>query len=110
MATTLKSSTRDFVVACSAMASDMLRVPASQVWVDYDRDADVLYMSFRKPQGATRTIELYEDTLVRKDGRRIVGLTLMNASTRHRTSPAAARHRTKNGKRKNASSPAEARN
>jgi uncharacterized protein YuzE len=82
MASTVTSSTRDFIAACSAMASDMLRLPARHVWVDYDREADVLYMSFRKPQGATKTIELDEDTLVRKDGRTIVGLTIMNASTR----------------------------
>ena len=62
------------------MASDMLRLLARHVWVDYDREADVLYMSFRKPQGATKTIELDEDTLVRKDGQTIVGLTIMNAS------------------------------
>jgi uncharacterized protein YuzE len=62
------------------MAADMLRLPAQHVWVDYDREADVLYMSFRKPQGATKTIELDEDTLVRKDGRTIVGLTILNAS------------------------------
>ena len=58
MATTVASSTRNFVATCSAMASDMLRLPAQHVWVDYDREADVLYMSFRKPQGATKTIEL----------------------------------------------------
>jgi uncharacterized protein YuzE len=66
------------------MASDMLRLPARQVWVDYDREADVLYMSFRKPQGATKTIELDKDTLLRKDGRTIVGLTILNASTKQR--------------------------
>ena len=83
MATTLATSrTRDFIATCSAMASDMLRLPAQHVWVDYDCEADVLYMSFRKPQGATKTIELDEDTLVRKDGRTIVGLTILNASTR----------------------------
>jgi uncharacterized protein YuzE len=49
-----------------------------------DREADVLYMSFRKPQGATKTIEPDEDTLVRKDGRTIVGLTILNASTKQR--------------------------
>ena len=82
MATTVASSTQNFVAKCAAMASDMLRLPAQHVWVDYDREADVLYMSFRKPQSATKTIEVDDDILVRKDGRTIVGLTIMNASTR----------------------------
>jgi len=39
-------------------------------------------MSFRKPQRATETVELGDDILVRKDGREIVGLTVLNASSR----------------------------
>ena len=82
MATTLGSSTDDFVATCKAVAADMLRLPARHVWVDYDREADVLYMSFRKPQNAIKTIEVDDDILIRKNGRTIVGLTIMNASTR----------------------------
>jgi uncharacterized protein YuzE len=66
------------------MASDMLRLPAQHVWVDYDQEADVLYMSFRKPQNATKTIEVDDDILLRKDGRTIVGLTILNASARRK--------------------------
>jgi uncharacterized protein YuzE len=40
-----------------------------------------MYMSFRKPQRATETVEVDEDILVRKDGRKIVGVTIVNAST-----------------------------
>ncbi|HEX4124305.1 MAG TPA: DUF2283 domain-containing protein [Tepidisphaeraceae bacterium] len=47
-----------------------------------DQEADVLYMSFRKPQNATKTTEVDDDILIRKNGRTIVGLTIMNASTR----------------------------
>ena len=56
-----------------------------QVWIDYDEEADVLYMSFRKPQCATKTIEADEDVLIRKDGREIVGITVMNANARGRS-------------------------
>ena len=45
-------------------------------------EADVLYMSFRKPQRATTTIETDDDILIREDGNSIVGLTILNASTR----------------------------
>ena len=65
------------------MASDMLRLPAQHVWVDYDQEADVLYMSFRRPQNASKTIEMDDDILLHKNGRTVVGLTILNASARH---------------------------
>ena len=64
------------------MATKILRLPVQHVWVDYDKEADVPYMSFRKPQRATETIEMGDDTLLRKDGKDIVGLTILNASSR----------------------------
>lgn len=82
MATVAIKKTEDFVNNCVDMATDMLKLPAQHIWLDYDRDADVLYMSFRKPQRATTTIELDNDILLRKDGKTIVGLTIMNASSR----------------------------
>jgi len=72
----------DLVGRCLAMASDMLKLPTKHVSLDYDEEADVLYISFRKPQHATRTIEMDDDILMRKDGSTIVGLTILNASIR----------------------------
>jgi uncharacterized protein YuzE len=63
------------------MVHDVLQLPEQSVWLDYDREADVLYMSFRKPQRVTKTIEVSDDVLVRKDGRGVVGVTIMNASS-----------------------------
>ena len=74
--------TRDFAGRCVALAMEMLKLPAQHMWLDYDKEADVLYVSFRKPQRATETIELDDDILVRKDGKDIVGLTIMNASNK----------------------------
>jgi uncharacterized protein YuzE len=84
MVAKVASSTQDFVAKCTEMAADMLRLPAQHVWVDYDQEADVLYMSFRRPQKATKTIEMDNDILVRKDGRTIVGLTILNAKAKRR--------------------------
>ncbi len=67
---------------CMTMASGMLKLPTQHIWLDYDKEADVLYMSFRKPQRATKTIEMDNDILVRKDRNSIVGLTILNASMR----------------------------
>jgi uncharacterized protein YuzE len=82
MATIATKRSVDFVSNCVALATKMLRLSAQHVWLDYDKEADVLYMSFRKPQRATETIEFGDDILIRKDGRDIVGLTIMNASRR----------------------------
>jgi uncharacterized protein YuzE len=70
----------NFIGQCINVASDILRMSARQVWIDYDKEADVLYMSFRKPQRATETVELNDDMLLRKDDEQIVGLTILNAS------------------------------
>ena len=60
----------------------LLSLPASKVWIDYDEEADVLYLSFRRPQKATES-ELRDDgIIVRKRGKTIVGLTILDASTR----------------------------
>jgi uncharacterized protein YuzE len=82
MATITTKKTEDFIGKCMALACGMVKLATRQVWLDYDKEADVLYMSFRKPQRATKTIEADEDILIRKDGREIVGLTIMNASSR----------------------------
>jgi len=72
----------DFVSHCVALATEMVKLPVQHLWLDYDKEADVLYMSFRKPQRATETVELEDDILIRKDGKDIVGLTTLNASRR----------------------------
>jgi len=82
MATVTTKKTVDFVSNCVALATKIMRLPAKQVWLDYDKEADVLYMSFRRPQRATETIEMGDDVLIRRDGREIVGLTILNASSR----------------------------
>ena len=81
MATITMKRTENLISKCIEMASDMLKLPTRHVWLDYDEDADVLYMSFRRPQRATKTIEI-DDILLRKDGKEIVGLTILNLSKR----------------------------
>jgi len=82
MATVTTKKTTNFISNCVAVASDMLKLSTQHVWLDYDKEADVLYMSFRKPQRATTTIETDNDILIRKDGKNIVGLTILNASSK----------------------------
>ena len=82
MATVTAKETKDLITRCVAVATDAMKLPTDHVWLDYDKEADVLYMSFRRPQRATKTIEFDDDILIRKDGRKIVGLTILNASRR----------------------------
>jgi len=77
-----ENKTNDFVKHCLDMASEIINLPIERMWLDYDREADVLYLSFRKPQRAKKTIETDDDILIRKDGKEIVGLTILNASLR----------------------------
>lgn len=78
MATRLRRD--DLIKNCLTLASDLIKLPLGHMWIDYDRGADVLYLSFRKPQRATKTIETNDDILIRKDGNKIVGITILNAS------------------------------
>ena len=61
----------------------LLTFPTQRFWVDYDADADVLYISFQRPQQATDTETTDEGILVRYRGKDLVGITILDASTRH---------------------------
>ncbi|MCL4457541.1 MAG: DUF2283 domain-containing protein [Nitrospirae bacterium] len=80
MEATLKKS--NYIDKCIKMASDMVKLSFEHMWVDYDKEADVLYLSFRKPQRATKTVETDDGILIRKDGNKIVGITILDASCR----------------------------
>jgi uncharacterized protein YuzE len=58
-------------------------------WVDYDKEADVLYISLRHPQKATDTKATDEGILLRYRDRELVGVTVLDASTRTPKAPAA---------------------
>ena len=48
-----------------------------QVWVDYDQEFDVLYLSFRRPQQATDS-ELEDNFIYHYDGEKLVGVTIID--------------------------------
>lgn len=77
----------DMVQACLSLSADLIKLPIKNIWVDYDKEVDVLYLSFRKPQRCKETIETDDDVLIRTDGDEIVGITIMNASTRRYNKP-----------------------
>lgn len=58
----------------------LLEFPARKFHVDYDGEADVLYISFVRPQKATDTEVLDEGILLRYRDKKLVGITVLNAS------------------------------
>ena len=72
----------EMIQTCLGLSSDLVKLPIEHIWVDYDKEADVLYFSFRKPQRAKNTVETDDDVLIRTDGDQIVGVTILNASSR----------------------------
>ncbi len=54
--------------------------PQERFWVDYDRDADVLYISFRRPQDADESVMTDSGILWRYRRDELVGVTVLDAS------------------------------
>jgi len=49
------------------------------MWLDYDKGADVLYISFQKPQNANDS-EIQGDVILHFRNSKMVGVTILNAS------------------------------
>ena len=45
------------------------RLPSRHFWIDYDEEADVLYLSFERPQHATESILTQDNVLLRYRGK-----------------------------------------
>lgn len=60
----------------------LLDFPIHRFSVDYDSEADVLYISFRRPQRSTNTQILDDGILLRYAKSELVGITVLDASTR----------------------------
>lgn len=55
----------------------------SQLWVDYDKEVDVLYLNFDKPQKADNSIQ-DGHVIKRFRSKKLVGLTILNAARNKR--------------------------
>jgi len=82
MAALRTEPTASLIKKCIAVTTELLKLPKKHVWLDYDDEADVLYVSFRRPQRATKTTETDDGILIRWAGKQVVGLTILNASSR----------------------------
>ena len=62
----------------SSVVPYFLKFGQKHYWVDYDDEADVLYISFRKPQCANDSV-MKEDFIYHYDDKKLVGVTVLNA-------------------------------
>ena len=62
------------------LVSHVVELPETRMWMDYDKEADVLYISFKRPQRATDSEMLDNGILLRYKGDDLVGITILEAS------------------------------
>jgi uncharacterized protein YuzE len=62
------------------LVSHVVKLPETKMWIDYDKEADVLYISFKRPQRATDSEMLDNGVLLRYKGSDLVGITILEAS------------------------------
>jgi uncharacterized protein YuzE len=60
----------------------LVRLPSRKIHLDYDEEADVLYISFDRPQRATDSEMLDRGILLRYRDEKLVGMTVFEASKR----------------------------
>ncbi len=59
-----------------------IKLPETKMWIDYDKEADVLYISFKRPHKATDSEMLNNGVLLKLKGDKLVGITILEASKR----------------------------
>jgi uncharacterized protein YuzE len=62
----------------------LLKMPSKHTWIDYDDEADVLYISFQKPQQANDSV-LEDDIVYHYRDDALVGVTVLQAMQRSKT-------------------------
>ncbi len=68
----------------SALVPHLLGIPHKKLWVDYDEEADVLYVDFKKPSHADDSELTDDDTIIRYEKGQVVGITFLNAKKRRK--------------------------
>jgi len=62
--------------------SHLVKLPKTRMWLDYDAEADVLYLHFEEKPGSTHS-EMRDDGIILDyKGSRLVGLAILEASQR----------------------------
>ena len=70
-----------FTYLMQAMAN-FVKLPASKMWLDYDNEADVLYVHFEDSPSSTHSEMTDEGVILDYRDETLVGLTILDASQR----------------------------
>ena len=62
---------------------ELLEIPYSRIWTTYDKEADVLYINFKKPSHADDSELTDDDMIIRYEEGEVIGVTILNASKRN---------------------------
>ncbi len=57
-------------------------MPQRRMWLDFDSEADVLYIAFERPQHATDSEMRDDGIIIHRRGHHVVGVTILDASER----------------------------
>lgn len=60
--------------------SHLVKFPSRRFWVDYDKEADVLYISLKRLQKVSDSKMLDNGVLLRYQNKKLVGITILDAS------------------------------
>lgn len=69
----------------SALVPHLLGIPHKKIWVDYDEEADVLYVNFKRPSRADDSELTDDDVIIRREKGEVVGMTFLNVTKRFGT-------------------------
>lgn len=64
------------------LTPQLLNIPFKRIWYNYDEEADVLYMNFKRPSHADDSELTDDDVIIRYENGEIIGLTILHASKR----------------------------
>jgi len=64
------------------LVPELLEIPYSRIWTSYDKEADVLYINFKKPSHADDSELTDDDIIIRYEKGKIVGVTILNVRRR----------------------------
>ena len=62
--------------------SHLVQLPKSHMWLDYDEEADVLYVHFEDGAGSTHSEMQENGVILDHKGNVLVGVTILEASQR----------------------------
>lgn len=69
------------IMGALAVARQINKFPSATLWLDFDEEADVLYITSKRPPGANRTVEMDDgEILLDYHDKELVGITVLNVS------------------------------